>query len=188
MNIKNKKISILKSNALILSVSVLGLLVFYQNCSKGGFTAASSTALASLSSQCSAKVQATNLQKVSNADGLNCLNQTNYSCELRNFSEIAANEVKPSQTCILVGDESFCVPTTIRNYDTSPARKMASIDENDFRSGGEYNRQEANCNYFDITIQSSLMQSSGEDTAAALADIVKQCNESQEQAKLVRNK
>lgn len=178
---------ILKSNAFVCSVTVLALLVFYQNCSKSGvFNAASS--VESLSSQCVSKMQAANLQKIANADGLNCFNPTNYSCELRNFNETVSNEVKSEQTCILVGAENFCVATTLRNFNTSSARKIAGIDESDFRDGGDYNREEANCNYFDITVQSSLLQSSAENTATALADIVKQCNESQQQAKLVRNK
>lgn len=171
----NERLSRLKPIS-FLSVMSFALLFFYQNCSSkdGTFTSASI-----VSSQCTSKLAAANLVKVANANQLNCSNSANYSCDLRVFNESFKNEVTDKKTCISLAGKDFCVSGSERHYDTSGARNIANTDASEFNPGGDYNRREANCSYFDISQNMSLLQAEGEITELALADLVAQCSVAQ---------
>ena len=160
---------------LVMSLAAVSLL-FYQNCSnkESSFTAAST-----VTSQCSAKIQIETLKIMVTNNQLDCTNLVNYKCEIRNFGEGLINEVVQGETCILIEAKEVCVPTLVRNFNTSGARQVVGVNESDFLEGGEFNHQESNCSYFDTSKNMSFLRVESQTVSTALSDLVKKCSDAQ---------
>lgn len=159
----------------VISLAAITLLL-YQNCStkEAGFNSASNT-----SSQCTTKMQAANLKSAIASNQLDCTSLINYSCETRKFAESVLNEVIAGNTCIVIDTKEICVPTITRHFNTSAARQIAGVDESEFREGGDFNRQESNCRYFDISKNMNLLRSEDETAGMALNNLVAKCIDAQ---------
>lgn len=143
-----------------------------------GFNSASlSSTINTTSSQCLNKIQSSNLAKTAQSNQLNCDDFSNYNCELRVFKENIQNEVNSEPTCILINAQEVCIPTTIHHYNTSNARHIANTDEAEFREGAEYNRQEANCNYYDARIKLNLIRAEAETIPDAINSVLEKCSQ-----------
>ncbi len=153
----------------ILFLSLMLLPFLFQNCSKeGGFNSVAS----SLSTLCLSKLQATNLVKLANYDQLNCEEAQHYSCETRFFNPDVNDSYGESQVCL---DNSFCVTSKNRNFSTAKARQIANTSENEFAEGGDYNRLEANCNYFNKPNELFLLQAEAPSVEEALQKVKALC-------------
>ena len=168
------KLSLFKTAFIVCSITIF--IISFQNCSKNE-TSFNSASI--VSTQCASKIKSSTLSLIANADQLRCTSKVNYSCESRVFKESVQNEVHDSSTCTLVDAKEFCIHTTIRNFNTSLARNIASLDENQFNEGGEFNRQESNCSYFDITEKMSLLRSDADTTEQALENLIAKCFDAQ---------
>ena len=114
---------------------------------------------------------------------LDCSNLVNYSCETRSFGENLVNEVLQGQTCIFIDTKEICVPTVNRMFNTSAARQVYGYSEIDFSEGGEFNRHESNCSYFDISKNMNLLRVENEVASVALRNLVTKCSEAQQVGK-----
>ena len=164
-----------KVKPISIIVVVAMILIFYQNCSKDmGFNSAIST-----STQCSNKIQTSNLLKIVKANQLNCHDHSMYNCESRVFNENISNEVQTHRTCILVEANPLCAPTKIHLFNTSSARLIGNTSEIEFQEGGEYNRQEASCNYYDTSLKINLLRAEANTTEEALKKLLLMCYDAQ---------
>ena len=161
----------------VWGVFAIGLVVSFQNCGKG-FQAKVTN---SLSAQCMAKIKKDAASfKLSSAD-LNCSDFNNYVCERRIFAPEITDLSHSLKEC-LPGDQ-ICVDVDVREFNTSPARKLAGVNPESFLPGGEYNREEVHCFHRMVYRGVSLFEGSGDSLEESLAHSMSACEQALQEVK-----
>jgi hypothetical protein len=153
----------------------LFLLMAFNNFSKSGFQAidVDSLGVASLSSQCSAKIKAES--EVAFDSRVVCEDPSVYHCEQRSFRPDVANGTRDDHECmIVVGLGSICVPVKFMGFNTQA--QLSSADPRDSAEGGSYNRDEFTCTNLALKDHGvALVESEGTSLVDALEKTFQQC-------------
>lgn len=167
-------ITFFRIKKILAFASLLALPFLYQNCSKeSAFSSASS-----LTTQCINKLQSLNLTKLIKTNQLNCEDARHYNCEVRFFNPDTEEIFNEDLTC-LINDSSFCAQTKNRYFNTAKAREIEGSTAADFEFGGDYNRIEAHCSYFNSSSEHSLIKIDSDTAIDALEKVKTKCLEAQ---------
>lgn len=150
-------------------LAVFTLMLPFQNCD-GGLK--SQNGINSQSAQCRAQAKVDGVAAILTGQlQPHCASLTEYSCERRLFSPDVDSLTHEVIECI--GDDQTCVAMTIRQFNTSAAKKFESWEK--FLPGGPYNREEVTCRHSSRFKGSALFEETAESLEVALAHVIDDC-------------